>query len=368
MASLISDTLIQEITRLRKAKHLHTAVEDRLAMLVNKISPDYHPIKEPVGLAGGRNDLMLFEFNGKKILFEIFATRSQVSRDLRILDKTKADKKIAVIVDKEVDASVFEAFIKENPEDNYPFMFIGELFEEPPISCTLKLRELIMGDEEAKFLRMLRAKISVENFFSICKKEGIEVLLQDDIKSGNVTLAKILTTVVLDKCLKFGISREKVKNLGAWFSSNNVTNYAMRSISAGMNVILYTDFVENFSIYSDIDLSDWIRASYLFPQPFVIMSLNALILEIDEKYLRDDEKIFARKEPTLYLGMSQVYESSTGNLVVCSLPKDTYSVVIIPPVDEDGTKIADDYLKMIQVTTPNKQVVVNLPRKSDDAE
>jgi len=61
---------------------------------------------------------MLFEYSGHKILFEVFATRSQVSRDLRILDKTDANKKIAVIIDKEVDHTVLDAFIKENPEDN----------------------------------------------------------------------------------------------------------------------------------------------------------------------------------------------------------------------------------------------------------
>jgi hypothetical protein len=309
---------------------------------------------------------MLFEFSGKKVLFEIFGTRSQVSRDLRILDKTKADKKIAIIIDKEVDRTVFEAFIKENPEDNYPFIFISELFEEPPIVCTLKIKELILGDEEAKFLRMLRTKVPKEDFFSMCKKEGIEVLLQDDIKSGNITFTKMLTTVFLGKCLKFGIPREKVKDLGLWFSGNDVINYAMRKISAGMNVILYTDFVENFSVYSDIDLSDWIRASYLFPQPFLIMSLNALILEIDEKYLRPESRIFARPEPTVYSGMSEVYESSAGNLVVCSLPKETYSVVIIPPLGEK--KLADDYLKMVQITPPDHPVVVQLPSKGNAAE
>jgi hypothetical protein len=186
--------------------------------------------------------------------------------------------------------------------------------------------------------------------------------LQDDIKSGNIIYPKMLTTILLGKCLKFGISREKVKKLGLWFSGNDVINYAMRRISAGMNVILYTDFVENFSVYSDVYLSDWIRASYLFPQPFLSMSLNAVMLEIDEKYLEVDDRIFAQQEPTVYLGMSEVYGSSTGKLVVCSLPKETYSVVIIPPLGE--TKRAEDYLSMVQVTPPNHVVAVKLPPKS----
>ena len=96
-----------------------------------------------MGLAGGRNDLLLFEFSGKKILFELFASRGQVSRDLRILDKTHADVKIAIIIDREVDAKVADAFLRENPESNYPFLFVSELFEEPPVECSLKLRELL---------------------------------------------------------------------------------------------------------------------------------------------------------------------------------------------------------------------------------
>jgi hypothetical protein len=67
----------------------------------------------------GRNDLLLFDFQGRKVLFEIFATKGQVSRDLRILDKTRADKKIAVIIDKEVDPGVWEQIHKEKPEGNY---------------------------------------------------------------------------------------------------------------------------------------------------------------------------------------------------------------------------------------------------------
>lgn len=351
------DTVIR-IKELRSLKKLHTAVEDRLIALIGKIAPNYHPIKEPVGLAGGRNDLMLFEFSGQKVLFEIFATRSQVSRDLRILDKTQADKKIAVIIDKEADGTVFEAFLKENPENNYPFLFIGELFEEPSNICLLKLRELIFGDEEAKFQRMVRARLPKEDFFRACRQEGIEVLLQEDTDTGNISFAKILITVVLGKCLKYGVSREKVKNLGQWLSGGNTIDFILHKISFGMNVILYTDFVENFSVYSDTDLSDWIRASYLLPQPYFIMSLNAVIAEIDEKYMDENNRFFARREPTIYLGMSQVYESSAGNMVVCSLPRNTYSVILIPPSID--AKEPDEYLQMVHVAPPKAMVAIKM--------
>jgi hypothetical protein len=357
MKRLTTEEIYRWIADLRHSRRLHTTVENRLAELMGRIAPGYHPIKEPLGLAGGRNDLLLFEFTGRKVLFEVFASRSQVSRDLRILDKTDADIKVAIIVDKEVDSAVLAAFLKENPESNYPFLLISELFEEPPIMCNLKLRELVLGDEEAKFRRMLRARIPREDFFSVCRKEGIEVFSQEDIQAGSLTFAKVLITVTMAKCLKYGVARERVRNLGQWLSTDGLIEFVLRKVSAGMNVILYTDFLENFAVYSDTELVDWIRASYLLPQPYVVISLNAVIAEIDEKYLKGDVKILGDHKPSIYLGSSQVYESTEGKMVVVSLPKDTSSIMMIPPAE--NTKSAQEIVEMIRVM-PAGPVIIQL--------
>ncbi len=186
MAKENPEDLKTKIAALRKAKKLHTEVENRLSSLISQISIDYIPVKEPVGLAGGRNDLLLFEFSGRKVLFEVFATRGQVSRDLRILDKTKANIKIAVIIDREIDPKVFDAFVKENPEDNYPYIFISEVFEETPKMISLKLRQLIFGDDNAKFQRMLHLRIEIAklaslNIFKEWRDEGIYVFTKEDL-------------------------------------------------------------------------------------------------------------------------------------------------------------------------------------------
>lgn len=115
-------------------------MENHLIKVFNKIFPSSIAVKEIQGLAGGRNDLIFFEFNKRKVLFEIFASKSQVSRDLRILDKTNADVKIAIVIDKEVDESVIQQFLKENPENNYSFLFVSELFNHNGI---YKLVELV---------------------------------------------------------------------------------------------------------------------------------------------------------------------------------------------------------------------------------
>ena len=72
---------------------------------------------------------------------------------------------------------------------------------------------------------MLHTRLPKEDFFRACRKEGIEVLLSEDIDAGSATLAKMLITVVLGKCLKYGVARERVKNLGQWLFSDTTINY-----------------------------------------------------------------------------------------------------------------------------------------------
>jgi hypothetical protein len=357
------------IKNLRAEKRLHTVVENRLIALIQKITDDYHPIKEPVGLAGGRNDLLLFKFSGKKVLFEVFATAAQVSRDLRILDKTKADIKIAIIIDKEIDARVFDSFLKQNPEDNYPFLFISELFQEPPLLCLYKLREMILGEEDAQFLRMLHAKIPREDFFVACRREGIEVLLKEDIQAGTVTFSKLFTTIVLGKLLKYGMARDRVINLGRWLSEEGLLRYILRNIGLGINMILYTDLLENFSVYNDIDLTDWIRASYALPQPYIIMSLMAVVEEIEEKYLNLKDDAEDHKLPSLYVGMSQVHETKAGRNLLVFIPADVSSIIMLP--SSRNPKTPEEYRELttfLPADVRKVEIPFNAGRKSAHGE
>lgn len=329
----LSTQYINWIQKVRKAKQLHGIVENRLIQILNKIIPEYNPIKEPQGLAGGRNDLMLFEFNGRKILFEIFATKNQVSRDLRILDKTKANKKIAVIIDKEVDNGVFEKFIKENPEDNYPFIFIGELFEKSLIhDCALKLNELIRGDEDAKFLRMLNQKISHKNFIEICKKKGIDIITKEDIKEGNITFQKIFVTFVLRKLQNLGVKKDYLMELGKWMSETKLIEFIARKIDWGFNLFLYTNFKGHMAIYSSIELLDWIRIGYEFTEPHILLPINSIIHDIVDKYFNNtDNKIELNKNIIFNIGQSSLYETENGRIVNFSIPKNAKEIRIFKP-------------------------------------
>ena len=341
----------KQLLALRKAKGLHTAVENRLVELLDEAIPDFHPLKEPQGLAGGRDDLMLFEFSGKKVVFEIFATQTQVSRDLLILHKTKADKKIAIIIDKEVDARVFEKYLKENPDETFPFLFVGELFEETPHNVLLKLRELIAGDEEAKFQRMLRTKISRRSLVSWFKQYGIDVLSEREIKEGNISYAKVFITTVIAKCLHQGIAKTKLKGLGQWLSNQHVLEYIFLRVNIGLNLFLYTDLDENLAIYSDMDLVDWIRAGYSFPQTFILLSMNAVIYELEDKYLKSGKRMLnPDRRISMSIGSAVTHYTESGRVVVFNLPSEVKTVIVTLPNRLD--RKPEQYLGMIKISKP----------------
>lgn len=351
MSSILSTKFpdyIERLLALRKAKELHTVVENKLIQILGIATPDLHPIKEIQGLPGGRNDLMLFDFNGRKVVFEVFATASQVSRDLLILYKTKADIKIAVILDKEADPKVFNNFLKQNPDEPFPFLFIGELFDDPPPTAGLKLREIIIGDKEALFKRMLRAKISRVSFLDWCRKNGIEVFSKSDVTDGSISYAKVFMTVVIEKLKTQGISREKLKKLGIWLSQEKTLNYIFTTVDIGLNMFLYTDLDENFAAYSDLDLVDWIRAGQNFSSPYVLMSLNAVIYEIENKCLKSGGPILnPDRKITMTIGASQLHETSTGRMLICSLPSRIESVTLLPPAQPD--RPIDQYLELVKM-------------------
>ncbi len=336
----------------RKAKRLHGIVEDRLVEIIAKIFPDYHPIKEAQGLAGGRNDLLLFEFNGRKVLFEVFASHTQVTRDLRILDKTKADVKIAVLIDKDIDSRIIDKFFKENPEENYPFIFIGELFKESKInSCALKLNELISGEEEAIFQRVLNQKVKRTNFLNICKKEGIDILSSDDVKHNDVTFKKVFLTIFLSKISKI-INRAPAKNILKWISDDKTIDFILMKIGHGFNTFLYTDFYENKGIYSDVELLDWLRIGYQTSTPYLLLSMNGMIAEIFQKYYKSDEYDDFGTKLTCTVGQSEIINSKSGRIATFSIPLKTKKIQIFRPMRFDKTEkeiSKEDYIEMIEL-------------------
>ena len=117
------DQYKENIFTLRSAKQLHGAVEIRLASLLARAFPGSAAVPEVVGTLGGRNDLIQYFFDSRRVVFEVFCSKSQVPQDLRLLEQSEAAVKIAILIDADVDHEVSSEYFHKKP-DAFPFVWL----------------------------------------------------------------------------------------------------------------------------------------------------------------------------------------------------------------------------------------------------
>jgi hypothetical protein len=266
--------ILNEIIKFRKNKLLHSTVLNELTIIINRYFPKYEPIAEIQGLAGGRNDLIAFKYNTRKILFEVFATASQVSRDLRILDNTISDIKIAIIIDKEIDKKVLEKFLRENPENNYPYLFISQILNRSKIVNTINvLRDIILKNDKDEILEIINKKISYQEFVNRCKEENIKIL-RKPLNILDVTFKNIFITIVANKILKMSHDNDKTLKIIKWLNDDKFIEFILFKVGLGFNIFLYTDLCETFSIESDMEFLDVLRIFHELEETYIILPMS----------------------------------------------------------------------------------------------
>ncbi len=119
----------EDVKRLKRRRQLHQTVEQRLSDILSRLFPESCSVQEVFGVLGGKNDLMQFFPNGGSIvfeLFELFASPSQVPQDLRLLEQSKADVKIAILLDRQIDPKLADKFFHSKPE-SFPFLWLSRV-------------------------------------------------------------------------------------------------------------------------------------------------------------------------------------------------------------------------------------------------
>jgi len=322
--------IFNEIIKYRKNKLLHSIVLRELSMIINKYFPKYEPIAEIQGLAGGRNDLIAFKYNARKVLFEVFATASQVSRDLRILDKTISDVKIAIIIDKEIDKKVLEKYLRENPENNYPYLFISQILDKSKIVNTIRLlRDIIYKNDKDELLEMINKKVSYKEFVNRCNEENIKIL-KSPINISDATFKNIFITIIANRILKISHDNDKVLNLIKWLNDEKLIEFILFKVNLGFNIFIYTDLCETFCIESDAEFLDSLRIFHELENTFIVLPLNKILYEIDDKIFKGALKI--KREINFTIGESQIYETKDGKIVTFSIPKNVKKIEIFKPM------------------------------------
>ena len=130
---------------IKRAKKLHSLAERRLASLLAEAYPEGISIPEPGEIPGGRSDLAYYFQSGFYVVFELFATISQVPQDLRHLEQSNANARIAILTDKFLDEGrIHLEYFRKRPRDPFPWIDLSDVLviEKQDIAIA-KIRHLI---------------------------------------------------------------------------------------------------------------------------------------------------------------------------------------------------------------------------------
>lgn len=270
----------EQIRNLRSTKKLHSTVESRLAYLLNKAHPDAHTVPEVSAVLGGRNDLLQYFFNGRRVVFEIFCSASQVSQDLRLLEQCDAAVKIAVLIDQDIDETVATEYFRKKPHA-FPFLWLKRVLDPRWESIMIaRLQELI--DEKHSVVR-LRRLLQGHNADAVDRamRQVLDKLESHLPKQTRTTIApltgkQVLALQIIALIAKKGFAPNRLRSLYHWLSE--AIEYGVEVVSAGFQAFLLTDLESRHAIWSDGDLADdLIICTHDSPSAQMVLCLNPII-------------------------------------------------------------------------------------------
>ncbi|MCP6718690.1 MAG: hypothetical protein KJI71_00475 [Patescibacteria group bacterium] len=176
----------------RKKNLLHSIAERNLQIILKDVCPEYHPVNES-NVNGGRVDLIYyFDSIGHSIHFEIFTSYSTVIKDLRLLEQSEFDIRVAILIDDEIDPSISKKYFREKPINPFPFFNLNQIFMDNKIetfkreiSNLIKTFKLSMKSEVVGSDLMPTRLVKSFRVFSPSKKDLLDL---DDI---NYSIAKL---------------------------------------------------------------------------------------------------------------------------------------------------------------------------------
>ena len=134
---------VEQAKKDKKGRRLHALAQEQLTSYLSCLFPQDYATSEIGGVLGGRNDLMLFAFDGRKAVFEFFFSPSQVPQDLRLLEQANADIKIAILLDKEINPKLAHEYFHKKP-NAFDYIWLSDLLiESQKERCLIELHEVL---------------------------------------------------------------------------------------------------------------------------------------------------------------------------------------------------------------------------------
>lgn len=250
---MVPQKLKDEILELRSSNYLHGRLVKALREAINSIFPDWVYVSEIAQTPGGRNDAVLFQANGNSICFELFASKSQVDRDLLLLYESSAQQKIAIIIDREIDSSVADAYYRKRPREPFPVIWLSRiLLSENRLALQIDLMRLILGSRTAEAFHVADQilKTAPERILRQWKAKGIEIFAgSPDVPNHK----SVFTLLVVSKIRRLGLPWNDGE--GAAQVVNESWDFILRQISLGVPMFLVRN--SGSSEWNLLDLGDY---------------------------------------------------------------------------------------------------------------
>ena len=182
---------------------------------------------------------------------------------------------------------------------------------------------------------MINKKVSYKEFVKRCNEENIKIL-RNPINISDATFKNIFITIVANRIIKISHDNDKVLKLIKWLNDEKLIEFILFKVNLGFNVFLYTDLNETFCIESDSEFLDSLRIFHELENTYIILSLNKIIYEIDDKIFKGAMKI--SKEIRFTIGQSQIYEDENGITVTFSIPNNVKRIDVYKPMNFGNNK------------------------------
>jgi hypothetical protein len=139
---------------------------------------------------------------------------------------------------------------------------------------------------------------------------------------------------------------DKTLKLIKWLNDDELIKFILFKVDLGFNIFLYTDLCETFCIESDVEFLDTLRIFHELEETYIILPINKILYEIDEKIFRGELNI--NRGIRFTIGQSQIYEKEDGRIVTFSIPRNAKKIEIFKPMNFGDEKESEwKYYKKI---------------------
>ena len=250
----------ERVLVLRERRQLHSHVMKRLGELLMRAFPDAPPVPEINATPGGRNDLIQFFHDGRRTVFELFATHTQVPQDLRLLEQCQADARTAILVDSEVDSRVSIQFFRKRP-NHFPFLWLRTVFEPRWENQAIALlRELTDDNSNIQRIRRLLSSskgLLVDDALAQVVQRLEERIVADKRASPSARPLNgyhRAALLVIGAIRELGVPVQKLRALYLWLADS--IEYAFEIAGCGLHPFLITNLEGQNAIWSVGDVAD----------------------------------------------------------------------------------------------------------------